>query len=168
MQPQTKPWYAHISVLALCIASISVVSFLLGMYYSSANTAVPVEVEAEEGMAMTHMHPMTELDPSLPVPAVSVEAIPDEKDGYNIHVTTEHFAFTPEMVNGDVVSNSGHAHIYVNGTKVARLYGPWFNLPSSALQSGRNEVMVTLNANDHSEWSRDGMHIMDMLVLTAE
>jgi copper(I)-binding protein len=41
----------------------------------------------------------------------------------------------------------GDARLYVNGEKVARLYGPWFHIGS--LPSGRTEVTVTLASNDH-------------------
>ena len=111
------------------------------------------------GSAMDMHHAMLEVDSAKPVPTVSVEAIPDSKDGYNIHLTTTNYTFTPEKVGQAPIANQGHAHLYVNGVKVARLYGDWFNLSASTLKAGENAIEVTLNANDHSEWVIDGKHI---------
>ena len=51
-----------------------------------------------------------------------------------------------ERSGGDHVAGEGHAHVYVDGEKIARLYGPWLHIPS--LSPGA-VVEVTLNANDH-------------------
>ncbi len=72
----------------------------------------------------------------------------DIKSGWNIQVITEHFAFNPEAANTDHVMGEGHAHLYVDGKKYARLYGHWFHLPD--LAEGEHRVTVSLNANDHS------------------
>jgi hypothetical protein len=112
-----------------------------------------------------HMHTMLEVDTSIPIPTISVVAIKDAKDGYNLHITTENYTFTPENVNKESVQSQGHAHIHVNDIKVARLYGNWFNLPASYLQDGENIIKVTLNANDHSEWVIDNLHISSTITV---
>jgi|GEM_PF-1059111 len=104
-------------------------------------------------------HAMIEVDQKLPIPSVVLHATKDSKDGYNLHLATQNFIFTPESVGGVAKPNTGHAHLYVNGIKVARLYSPWFNLGAAHLQDGENKVEVTLNADDHSEWAVDGKHI---------
>jgi hypothetical protein len=106
-----------------------------------------------------HSHTMLMVDPKLPVPSLTIEVAKDAKDGFNLHVTTKHFTFTPEKANQPPVPNEGHAHVLVNGTKVMRLYGPWVHLPSSLFAHGKNVVTVTLNANDHSEWMSGDDHI---------
>ncbi|MCB1677041.1 MAG: hypothetical protein KDI01_12180 [Halioglobus sp.] len=119
-----------------------------------------------EGLPMgIHNHPMREIDRALPIPTVSLAVEPDKMDGFNLEVLTENFTFAPERVNTDAVANEGHAHIYVNGTKIARLYGPWFNLSGKYLEDGINTIEVTLNANDHSEWAIDGAHIQTTVKL---
>jgi hypothetical protein len=115
---------------------------------------------------MEHAHAELEVDATKPVPTISVEALKDAKDGYNIHITTTNYAWAPEHVNGAAVQGEGHAHIYVNGVKIARVYGEWFNLSESTLQDGENIVEVTLNANDHSEWMHKGEHIADTVTIT--
>jgi hypothetical protein len=139
------------------------VGYVLGLGMPDGSQSTVMDMSP----AMDHtMHAMTEIDTTVPVPTVQVEALKDTKGGYNIHVTTTNYAFTPEAVNTDPVPNTGHAHVYVNGMKVARLYGEWFNLPADVFQKGDNLIEVTLNANDHSEWSRDGEHIAGSVIVT--
>ena len=61
---------------------------------------------------------------------------------------TTNFRFAPENASSPHRDGEGHALLYVNGEKVARLYGPWFHI--EFLPSGPTKVTVTLNANDHS------------------
>ena len=78
---------------------------------------------------------------------------PDAMDGYNLQILARNFDFTPASINRENVANEDHAHVYVNGVKVARIYGRWHHLPSSHLRPGVNAVTMTLNANDHSTWA---------------
>jgi hypothetical protein len=148
---------------------IGALCFLTGVVFGSVVFGVEkkdVSAMDMSTMSAIHMHTVLEVGTSVPVPTVSVVAIEDAKDGYNLHITTENYTFTPENVNEESVQNQGHGHIYVNDTKVSRLYGNWFNLPTSELQDGENLIKVTLNANDHSEWVKDGMHIFSTVAVT--
>lgn len=121
--------------------------------------AAPMEhKEVNEVSYKEHMHDMLEVE-SKKIPKVTLEAEKDLKDGLNIKLTTENFAFTPEKVNSDPVQNEGHAHVFVNGVKVARVYGKYFHIPGSILIPGENTITVTLNANNHSEWAVAGAHV---------
>ena len=104
---------------------------------------------------MHHHHSATvDVSTSSPVPQVSIEVTLDSVGGWNIKVSTAHFRFAPEHVNQAHISGEGHAHLYVNGEKIARLYGHWFHLPK--LDQGEHELRVTLNANDHAAYSVNG------------
>ncbi len=87
-------------------------------------------------------------------PKVELVVSEDAKSGYNIKIVATDFVFTPEGVNGENVIGEGHAHLYVDGEKVARLYSPYFHWDGSF--EGTKEFRVTLNANDHSEYAVDG------------
>lgn len=115
---------------------------------------------------MQHQHSMLQVDISKPIPTINIEAIPDAKDGYNIHLITTDYKWAPEEVNQSPIQGSGHAHIYVNGVKVARVYGEWFHLSAGTLKIGDNEISVTLNANDHSEWVNGDNHIISTIHIT--
>lgn len=110
--------------------------------------------------AMTaHAHPLRDVSPDAPAPSVTHLVFPDAVDGYNLQILTQNFDFKPASINREPVANQGHGHLYINGEKIARLYGPWFHIPAALLKPGVNEVRVTLNANDHSVWSREGQPI---------
>jgi len=75
------------------------------------------------------------------------EIIKDPMSGWNIHLEVANFQFKPEHASQSHQSGEGHAHLYINGNKIARLYGNWFHIP--AFIKATNEVKVTLNTNDH-------------------
>lgn len=87
-------------------------------------------------------------------PTIEVDVTEDAKSGWNIKLDTTNFIFTPEKVNGENVVGEGHAHLYVDGEKIARLYGPNFHYGESF--DDTKTFRVTLNANDHSEYAVDG------------
>ena len=81
--------------------------------------------------------------------SVQISADVEDHGEVNIRLTTDGFTWAPQNVNQDHVPGEGHAHIYVDGVKVGRMYGPYYHLPS--LEPGERHIRVTLNANDHSE-----------------
>lgn len=86
-------------------------------------------------------------------PSVRVTLTPDPVSGWNLHAPTSNFAFAPEKAGAAHVPGEGHAHVYVDGDKIARLYSPWMHL--GALPEGAT-VEVTLNSNDHRPLEVDG------------
>ncbi len=88
--------------------------------------------------------------------ALTLGLSPDTGRDMNLHIMAPNFRFAPEEVNGPVTPAAGHAHVYVNGEKVGRAYGPYMLL--SNIQSG-DLIRVTLNANDHSTWGRNGQPV---------
>ena len=86
-------------------------------------------------------------------PEVSLELTRDLGSAFNLKINVTGFTFTPETVNSAIVAGTGHAHVYINGEKVARAYGPYIHLdhvPSGAV------VRVTLSTNEHGDWGLDG------------
>jgi hypothetical protein len=114
------------------------------------------ENNATESAMSTHDHSQHEhglLDISTfgdntPTPTIEVTVNEDPMVGWNIHITTENFLFTPEKVNQDNIANEGHAHIYVDGFKFSRVYSQWYHLKK--LTPGEHTLRITLNSNDHS------------------
>ena len=125
---------------------------------ASIDTCTPLEHQSD--------HPLYEVDERLRVPQITLEATPDEIDGYNLSILVSNFTWAPFAVNQEPEPGKGHAHVLVNGHKIARLYGNWFHLPGSVLCEGKNEVTVTLNANDHGEWVHQGKHIEARVTVT--
>ncbi|NEP18461.1 MAG: hypothetical protein F6J97_16420 [Leptolyngbya sp. SIO4C1] len=102
---------------------------------------------------MEHHHGMLEIPDDQPVPTVSLMLYPDPVQGWNLQLETTNFEFAPERVNESSLPNEGHAHLYINGEKVTRLYSEWYHLPS--LPPGEHEIVVGLNANGHEALMHD-------------
>lgn len=89
--------------------------------------------------------------------SLEVTAHPDTGGAYNLQVVPAGFTFSGENVNRDHVQGEGHAHIYVDGKKITRMYGPWIALP--ALEPGMHTIRVTLNTNDHRDYTWNGLQV---------
>ena len=113
-----------------------------------------------------HHHEAIALTDAALAPSVAIRVEADAMAGWNLQILTTRFAFAPERVNQVHVPGEGHAHVYVDGKKYARLYGPWVHLES--LGSGSHEIRVTLNANDHREFTLDGVKIEAMTTVVEE
>lgn len=113
----------------------------------------PIHVTGEVHDHASHDHSfLSEWEGAAP--EVTLHLWPDGPGAVNIRLDAPGFTFTPEAVNGENAPNGGHAHLYVNGEKVARMYGPYAQVTGVAPGT---EIRVTLNANDHSEWAAEGV-----------
>ena len=102
---------------------------------------------------MMMMNAVIDMDEAT-APAVDLQVIPLADGSFNLRVSTRNFVFTPQLVDMAGVPGEGHAHLYIDGVKVARLYGEWYHLP--ALLEDAETVSVTLYANDHRAFAVDG------------
>ncbi|WP_343233636.1 hypothetical protein [Streptomonospora sp. PA3] len=98
---------------------------------------------------------------------MALEATKDPSAGWNVHLDVERYAFTPGRVGGRPRQGEGHAHLYVDGEKIARVYGPWHHVPASAVGQGEHTLSVRLSANDHSTWAVGGEPISDSTAITG-
>ena len=96
-------------------------------------------------------------------PALDVHVTKDSDQGWNLHVMTTGFTFSPANAGRAHVPGEGHAHVHVNGQKIARLYGPWMHI--GTLPEGGAEILVTLNANDHRLLSVGGVPVEARVLL---
>lgn len=95
--------------------------------------------------------------PAADAPQVAIAITPDPMAGYNLHIMTENFTFSPQNASRTNVTGEGHAHVYINGQKLGRVYGPWMHL--DGLPKGEVEIEVSLNTNDHSPLAVNGTPI---------
>ena len=84
-------------------------------------------------------------------PTLAIALHKDPMAGWNLEVKTTNFHFAPEHASMANADGEGHAHVYINGEKLGRLYGAWMHI--GTLPKGEVEVTVSLNANDHSPLS---------------
>ena len=122
-----------------------------------------------------HHHPAAEdaghggtidLPPGPDAPTLDFRVVRDAGSGWNLQVLTTGFRFAPERVNAPHRRGEGHAHVYVNGKKAGRIYGPWFHL--GALPFGKVTLGVSLNTNDHSVLSVSGRPLKVEKTITVE
>ncbi|MGW8784013.1 hypothetical protein ACWGNM_38955 [Streptomyces sp. NPDC055796] len=105
--------------------------------------------------------------PAEGAPEVRLAARPDSEDGWNLQLTVTNFRFTPDSTGGAALKGAGHAHLELDGRKLARLYGPWFHLPAAQVPEGAHTLTVRLYADDHTAWAVAGKAVEGTLQLTA-
>ena len=118
------------------------------------------EMGSEHG---EHKHGKMEVPQGEAVPTVDVVVLKDAKKGWNLEAKVTNFKFAPEKVNTAAETGEGHAHLFINGKKITRLYSSWYYIKN--LEPGENTVKVTLNANNHADWTSGGKVIEDTEVV---
>lgn len=142
---------------------LSIASILVGVILAPMFRELPVQDSAADMLAHDMQHGVLEV-PAVGAPQVGITVEPDAMTGGNVTLSTNNFTFTPEMVNSAHVAHTGHAHLYVDGIKIARLYGPHFHIPN--LPVGEHEVSVSLSSNEHAYYTVDGQRIAARTTVT--
>lgn len=127
---------------------------LNGVYLSVTKVAEHGHGELSDSSADHHgsAEPGT-IESEVPI-SISFTTEVDDKGGVDIQITTEGWLWTPDNVDGEHVPGEGHAHIYVDGVKIGRIYGPTYYL--EGIDSGERQVRISLNSNSHDELTYDG------------
>lgn len=143
------------------------IGILIGTRLTSPLPPAPHDMKPEVTQKAhdARAHVEKEVDPTLPVPEIKIKLHPDTMGGYNLQVMLKDFTVTPDKADLAPEANAGHMHVYVNGEKVARMYGEWLYLKSELFSKDSNQVDVTLNANDHADWMHGGKHIGDSVTV---
>ena len=110
-----------------------------------------------------HHHRTISIPDNQPAPSVDLIIHQDSIKGWNLEIQVSNFRFAPENVNQASNYQEGHAHLYINGQKITRLYGSWYYL--SELKSGHNEIKVALNANGHEALIYNGQIVEDIEII---
>jgi hypothetical protein len=151
----------HIAVFALVVGLL--VGFYASLFFLNSDWKPAVMYVDEHGdhdhtddVAHDHgdhAHSLYELASQENAPTLLLMASPDTKSGINLHLMVENFVFTPESVNEGNTLGQGHAHLYVDGKKVARVYSEYYHLD---LPAGEYEISATLNTDSHFDYSING------------
>lgn len=134
------------SILQLIIILVGV---FIGAYFSSRAMILHQEIEIKHvsiDQRMNHGYLDVSKDSILPT-IEKIELTKDSMSGWNLSIKTTNFDFTPENVNKNHIPGKGHAHIYINDKKHARLYGSSFHI--SSYNEEINSIRITLNSNNH-------------------
>lgn len=127
-----------------------VTGVFLGAYFSSISNAQHHEFDNSGLTPHSSMeHGVIDITNDSVHPEIKkLTVIKDPMSGWNLLLETENFRFTPQNASNSHIPGEGHAHLYINGKKVARLYSNWFHIPN--FKEDKNEIKVTLNANSHA------------------
>ncbi len=89
-----------------------------------------------DGMEMQH----TPVEASQEM-NVKLNVYKDIFSGYSIQLIVNGLIFTPENAGKQHIDGEGHAHIYIDGEKIARVYGTSFHL-GNILSEGEHEIKL--------------------------
>jgi hypothetical protein len=148
--------------------TLVIVGFLMGLFVSTLDMTEHTDIDSnshKEHSHHMHSHEGFSVADDVETPSVSIQSLVDTMSGVNLRVETENYTFTPESVGGEPQQNAGHAHVYVNDVKIARLYSNWIYISGDNLEPGENTVRVTLNADSHSEWQVDGQTVAAEIIV---
>lgn len=148
-------------LMAVVLAFI--IGFVGGMLVGKTSNN---EISEPAAASDTHMaHAMLfEVPEGIVAPTVDLVIHKDPKAGYNAQIVTTNFRFAPEKASTEPQVGEGHAHIYVDGKKINRVYGEWYHLGDIG-EVGEHEIHVELSANDHSSYAQNGEVIEDTEVV---
>jgi hypothetical protein len=119
---------------------------------------------ADSQMATMHDHSqMLNVELDHPEPSVELEVFALNDGSYSLQITTTNFDFAPINAGQDHVPGEGHAHLYIDGEKITRVYDEWLYLAS--LPENAQELSVGLYSNDHRALAIDGLAITDRVRL---
>ena len=95
-----------------------------------------------------------------PTVAVSWKKSPSAT-GATLQLSVDNFTFVPLRDDLKHIPNQGHAHIYLNGLKLGRLYAETYEVGS--LLPGKYRLSVVLNSNDHRPYLTNGQLVASFL-----
>lgn len=119
----------------------------------------------DAGHSHSHDSAATEQMVSDTPVAVSIAAEVDADGGVDVQIAAEGMSFAPELVDQEHTPGAGHAHIYVDGEKLGRVFEPTYHIAD--LPPGDHEIMVSLNTNDHRPLVFDGAAVEDTVTVTV-
>lgn len=122
-----------------------------------------VTIEQPESTGHAEVGEPREVPADQPTPTVSAEAVHDPAGGFNLRISVENFTIDGAKASRDPVDGEGHAHLYIDGDKVTRIYEEWTQI--TGLDVGRHEISVALVANDHAPLTHDGSPIRTTFTL---
>jgi hypothetical protein len=94
-------------------------------------------------------------------PKAILDVQKDPTGGFNVQVVTTNFVWRPEMASMKHVPGEGHAHVYLDGRKIMRIYNEWFHLNTFQFSTRSGEQLLTIKfvGNDHAPYTIQGLPV---------
>lgn len=145
---------------------------------SRPTTTVP-NTPPQNPLQMDHSHIPVSVPETAPTPQLSTVLTRDVMSGYNLHIRTANYDMSPPPVGVmmeqlmDPRTNTssgfvqGHAHLYINGEKIQRVYGNHVHIPASHFKAGMNQLNITINNHAHMFWTAGEKQIISSLFINT-
>ena len=98
-------------------------------------------------------------------PSLRLQVVGDPEEGWLIMLDTDNFAFSEAHADQPHQEGEGHAHLYVDGEKITRVYEDNYRVES--LPEGSHEIRVSLHTNDHRHYQVDGHQVAADVTIEA-
>ncbi len=94
-------------------------------------------------------------------PKATLDIQKDPTGGFNVQVITSNFVWRPEMASMKHVPGEGHAHVYLDGRKIMRIYNEWFHLNTYQFSTRAGEQLLSIEfvGNDHAPYTIQGLPV---------
>lgn len=94
-------------------------------------------------------------------PKATLDIQKDPTGGFNVQVITSNFVWRPEMASMKHVPGEGHAHVYLDGRKIMRIYNEWFHLNTYQFSTKPGEQLLSIEfvGNDHFPYTIQGLPV---------
>ena len=128
------------------------------IFMFSGNT--PLQADSNGAMSI---HEVSRED----APTATMDIVKDPTGGFNVRVVTANFTWRPEMASMEYVPGEGHAHVFLDGRKIMRIYNEWFHLNTYqfATRAGKQLVSVEFVGNDHAPYTIQGAPVGDQQIV---
>lgn len=140
--------------------------------------SAPNDQSTSPAMQMDHSHLPIAVPLNTTTPLLSLSLHNDTMSGYNLHLTLKNYHLIPppndamsmsELMSASVNNKTGfvegHAHLYINGIKIQRVYGINLHLPAHHFKEGINTISVTLNNHGHMYWTAEEKKVVATLFI---
>ena len=142
--------------LSGCIASGTKTTPMAESHNPPSQTSAPSQTE----------YGTIEIGEGTAVPTVAIKIAPDPIQGWNLELLTQNFKFAPEHASLEHYPGEGHAHLYIDGVKIARIYGLWYHIKE--ISPGQHVLTVTLTSNDHNAYTVNNQVISASTILLVK
>lgn len=94
-------------------------------------------------------------------PSATLDIKKDPTGGFNVQVVTTNFTWRPELASMKHVSSEGHAHVFLDGRKIMRIYNEWFHLNTYQFSTRAGEQLLSIEfvGNDHAPYTIKGLPV---------
>jgi len=128
-------------------------------------TFVSCWILAVFGVAPSHAHTngatsVHEIEQEY-APTATLDIKKDPTGGFNVQVITSNFVWRPEMASMNHVPGEGHAHVFLDGRKIMRIYNQWFHLNTYQFSTRAGEQLLSIEfvGNDHAPYTIAGLPV---------